>query len=56
MCTHEAYYTLLFCTLETTLLRWREEHIFTQICWIICTFMPFLKTNNLIHTAHKGTE
>ena len=31
MCTHEAYYTLLFCTLETMLLWWREEHIFTQI-------------------------
>ena len=53
MCTHEAYYTLLFCTLETMLLWWREEHIFTQIFWIICTFMPFSKSNNLIHTAHN---
>ena len=56
MSTHEAYYTLLLCTLETTLLRWREEHIFIQIVWIIYTFFPFSKSNNLIHTAHHGTE
>ena len=56
ICTHEAYYTLLFCTLETTLLWWREKHIFAQNVLIICTFMPFSKSNNLIHTAHNGTE
>ena len=24
--------------------------------WIICTFMPFSNSDNLIHTAHNGTE
>ena len=34
----------------------KGTHIIYTLKKIMCTFMPFSKSNNLIHTAHNGTE